>query len=78
MFAVYRADELPGPAGRWLIARLQTAQEEASAPLRDGRVACRDVAYERIAAEFVICQSPVARCDLNRDRRWRWPAKERP
>lgn len=32
MFAVYRADDPPGPAGRWLIARLRTAPEEASHP----------------------------------------------
>jgi DNA-binding transcriptional LysR family regulator len=28
MFAVYRADDPPGPAGRWLIARLRAAPEE--------------------------------------------------
>ena len=32
MFAVYRADDPPGPAGRWLIARLRTAPEEAPHP----------------------------------------------
>ena len=32
MFAVYRADDPPGPAGRWLIARLRAAPEEAPHP----------------------------------------------
>ena len=32
MFAVYRADDPPGPAGRWLIARLRAAPEEAPPP----------------------------------------------
>ena len=32
MFAVYRADDSPGPAGRWLIARLRAAPEEARHP----------------------------------------------
>jgi DNA-binding transcriptional LysR family regulator len=34
MFAIYRADDPPGPAGRWLIARLRTAPEEAPPPQR--------------------------------------------
>jgi DNA-binding transcriptional LysR family regulator len=32
MFAVYDADDSPGPAGRWLIARLRAAPEEPSHP----------------------------------------------
>jgi DNA-binding transcriptional LysR family regulator len=61
MSAIYRADNPPGPAGRWFIERLK--QEDGGSPVAP----CREVkTIELCSAELSPCRAPRRKCSRSR------------